>query len=83
MAGMRDSPAGKHACIAEKDCTINLRCDIITMGGWVFSLPREERRWSSAHGRRGARVIFTALPELERINNKILAYGSFSLHAER
>ena len=50
----------------------------------------EERRWSSAHRRRGARVIFTALPELERINNKIrdinnkiLVYGSFSLHAER
>ena len=27
--------------------------------------------------------ISTALPELERINNKILVYGSFSLHAER
>ena len=76
--------------LRKKDCTIHLRCDIITMGGWTFRRPREERHWSSAHRRRGARVIFTALPELERINNKIrdinnkiLVYGSFSLHAER
>ena len=57
--------------LRKKDCIINLRCDIITIGGWAFRWPREERRWSSEHWRRGARVIFTALSELERINNKI------------
>ena len=41
------------------------------MGFLFFYRLREERRWSSAHRRRGARVISTALPELERINNKI------------
>ena len=65
-----------RAYTKKKDCTIYLRCDIIIMGGWAlcfFIAFGEERRWSIgiAHGRRGARVIFTALSELERINNKI------------
>ena len=64
-----------RAYTRKKDCTIHLRCDIIIMGGWAlcffFIAFVEDRRWSSAHRRRGARVIFTALPELERINNKI------------
>ena len=53
--------------LRKKECTIHLRCDIITMGGWAFSLGLERR------GRgRSARYFSTALPELDRINNKIL-----------
>ena len=55
-----------RAYTRKKDCTIHLRCDIITMGGWAFRRPREEGQG------RSARYFSTALPELERINNKIL-----------
>ena len=44
----------------------DLRCDIIIMGGCAFRRPREEGQG------RSARYFSTALPELERINNKIL-----------
>lgn len=62
--------------LRKKDCTIHLRCDIITMGGWAFSLGLERRDVGVARIGAGAREyflqLFQSLPKLERINNKIL-----------